>query len=157
MYKGWVFVDVDGTLIDKDDNPRPFIRELFEGLKKLNLILVIWSGGGEKYARHQVAKISVANPHPVSKGYDIFKLVDEFRWKGTPVTWTHIRPVFFIDDSKFIEQEHAEDGSEVFRVPFYEASIMENDPWLLRALHAAEKFYNQYGSGGHKKTLSSSG
>lgn len=147
MYKGWVFVDVDGTLIDKDDNPRPFIRELFEGLKKLNLILVVWSGGGKEYAEEQVNKLDTK----------IYNLVDEFRWKGTPVIWTHIRPVFFIDDSEFIEKEHTGDGSAVIRVPFYEPNIVPVDPWLLRALHAAEKFYSQYGVGGHKKTLSSSG
>lgn len=147
MYKGWAFVDVDGTLIDKDDNPRPYIKELFEGLKKLNLILVVWSGGGREYAERQIVKL----------GQDYWDLVDEFKWKGTPVSWTHIRPVAFIDDSDFIEKEHTEDGSWVVKVPFYEASTMLNDSWLLRAFFQVEKFYSHYNNGGHKKTLSSSG
>lgn len=145
MYSGWAFVDVDGTLIDKDDNPRPHIRELFLGLKKLNLIVVVWSGGGKEYAANVIEDIS-------SKiGWNLNPWIDEYRWKGTPIIWSHIRPVFFIDDSDFIKTEHTEDGSDVMKVPFYESTTMHNDSWLQRALHEAEKFYNQYGCGGHKK------
>lgn len=141
MYKGWVFVDVDGTLIDKDDNPRPYIKELFASLKRLNLILVVWSGGGRVYAENQVRKL----------GKEVYDYVDEFRWKGTPVSWNHIRPVFFIDDSDYIEKEHAIEGSGVFKVPFYEATTMKDDAWLLSSYYEVEKFYYEYGSGGHKK------
>lgn len=43
--------DVDGTLVDKDDQPRPEIIVLLKALagNKRNQI-VIWSGGGEGYA-----------------------------------------------------------------------------------------------------------
>ena len=135
MYAGWAFVDVDGTLIDANDNPRPFIRELFYGLKHENLILVVWSGGGRVYAENQVRKL----------GEEIYNLVDEFRWKGTPVAWNHIRPVFFIDDSEFIEEEHNVAKEAVFRVPFYNKDTAVNDEWLLRALHSAQTFYEYQG------------
>ena len=147
MYNGWAFVDVDGTLIDCNDNPRPFIKELFMVIKELNLILVVWSGGGREYAEQQTIKL----------GQSYWNLVDEFRWKDTPVSWNHIRPVWFVDDSLFIKQEHSTDGEKVFLVPFYNSITASHDVWLVRAIEDLKKFYNLYQKGGHKKTLSSSG
>lgn len=151
MYSGWAWVDVDGTLVDSNDNPRPYIKELFETIKELNLILVVWSGGGREYAEQQILKL----------GKTIYNLVDEFKWKGTPVSWSHIKPAYFIDDSAYIKKEHTTDGERVFLVPFYHSTTMLNDAWLVHAANDVTFFMKQYNLGGERKielkTLSSSG
>jgi phosphoserine phosphatase len=42
--------DVDGTLIDFDDNPRWRVIELAQHLAYLPHRVIIWSGGGKDYA-----------------------------------------------------------------------------------------------------------
>lgn len=138
MYKGWTFVDVDGTLIDIDDNPRPEIRELFITIKNLDLILVVWSGGGKEYAEKVIKDISFR------LGWDLRNFVDNFMWKGTPIQWSHIKPVWFVDDSKHIKQEHSTDGERVFLVPFYNSITAANDTWLIKAREDVQQFMEKY-------------
>lgn len=52
-----LFCDVDGTLIDKDFNIRPFVKELFETAYAKGFSIFIWSLGGVDYARFQIERI----------------------------------------------------------------------------------------------------
>lgn len=146
MYSGWAFIDVDGTLIDANDNPRPYIKELFQGLKDLNLIVVVWSGGGKEYADLKVQ--SICNK---TINWDLYNnIVNDFMWKGTQIAWDHINPVFFIDDAEGLLDYHSKLGAGGFKVPFYDSTIMENDNYLLLALEACKKYMSKYGKGGQR-------
>src|SRR5687767_9449754 len=105
MYSGWAFIDVDGTLIDQNDNPRPYVSDLVSRLYDLNLIVVIWSGGGSKYAESKFNMICrrISN-------FEMLKKIREYRWKGDPIQWDHIRPVFFVDDSESLLDYHIARG-----------------------------------------------
>lgn len=139
MYSGWAFVDCDGTLIDADDNPRPHIKTLLETIKELNLISVVWSGGGKEYAKRVVRSL----------GYDHY--IDHFMWKGTPIQFNHIKPVWFVDDSLHIRVEHTTEGEQVYLVPFYYASIMQDDKHLLSASASLRVFMQRYNKGGARR------
>lgn len=54
-----VCFDVDGTLIDYDDNPRDDIINLLKTLSNGGFNIVVWSGGGKMYAEHWVRKLSL--------------------------------------------------------------------------------------------------
>jgi predicted HAD superfamily phosphohydrolase YqeG len=51
--------DVDGTLIDSNDQPRPEIIALLNALSKPGNTIVVWSGGGEAYARLWVERLKL--------------------------------------------------------------------------------------------------
>jgi hydroxymethylpyrimidine pyrophosphatase-like HAD family hydrolase len=46
----FIAFDVDGTLIDKDDEPRHKVIDLYRAFQALGHDMVIWSGGGIGYA-----------------------------------------------------------------------------------------------------------
>ena len=144
MYRDvWVFIDVDGTLIDKDDCPRPYVAEFFRRIRQLKHVrIVVWSAGqagnrgaalGE-YARRKIESIDR------KLETDIRSMVDEYLWKGTPFIVTGRQ--FYVDDMPDLLFAKAKDGHGTFRVPFYEASLdhRQNDPWLLQASRAIEDF-----------------
>ena len=51
--------DVDGTLIDIFDNERTDITSLLKTLKELGAYIVVWSGGGQSYARLWVSRLGL--------------------------------------------------------------------------------------------------
>ena len=57
-----IYVDVDGTLIDYDDNPRKPIIQLVKSLaKNSHVTLYCWSGGGHDYARMWAERLKIAH------------------------------------------------------------------------------------------------
>lgn len=147
MYKGWAFIDVDGTLIDEYDQPRPYIKELIDFLTINKVRVIIWSGGGKQYAEDKFHRACIKIGHP-----ELFTLADGFLWKADKIEWNHIRPVWFVDDSEYIQKERSkEPGFRVFKVPFYHTHTMKNDGWLLAARTDADVFFQKYGLGGEKK------
>jgi len=54
-----LFCDVDGTLIDQHDNPRPNLPNIFERLSKHFDKIYIWSGGGQDYAQMQMRRLGI--------------------------------------------------------------------------------------------------
>ena len=46
--------DVDGTLIDYEDNPREDVLSLLRALQGLGCNIIVWSGGGQHYAENWV-------------------------------------------------------------------------------------------------------
>lgn len=51
--------DVDGTLLDYEDKPRKEIIELLKALDQPENTVVVWSGGGEEYARMVVERLGL--------------------------------------------------------------------------------------------------
>ncbi len=51
--------DVDGTLITFEDRPRWDIIEMLKTLNKLGCYIIVWSGGGDDYARHWCEKLFI--------------------------------------------------------------------------------------------------
>ncbi len=98
MKKVLISFDVDGTLIDLDGNPREEIRSLLVSLSKFkNVEIMVWSGGGELYARQ------------VSQAIGIWKYVDKYSSKNVTQNdpngiMSHvIKPDIAIDDIKECE------------------------------------------------------
>lgn len=53
-----IFIDVDGTLIDDNDRPRPFVMAAAWLLLARNIHgIVVWSGGGSKYAEQWARRL----------------------------------------------------------------------------------------------------
>lgn len=88
----YVFIDVDGTLIDQNDNCRPKVRELFEKLASLNVKIIVWSAGGEEYAEQKLNRVS----HEIN--YDLDSHVKTYWRKAWYSKIILNEPKFFIDD-----------------------------------------------------------
>lgn len=139
----WVFFDVDGTLVDKDDVPRPYVEECFRRIRQLkNVKIIVWSAGlagsrgaslGE-YARNKISSIDAR------LGTSIREMVDDYLWKGTQFILT--APQFYVDDMKELLEAKNRPGNGTFQVPFYESVLdpYQNDMWLLLASRAIEDF-----------------
>ena len=54
-----VAFDVDGTLIDDQDNPRWEVIDLLRALHACGATIGIWSGGGADYARHWKERLNL--------------------------------------------------------------------------------------------------
>ena len=53
--------DCDGTLLDHRDNPRFEVIEMVHGYFKQGWRIIIWSGGGELYARRIAEKLGLTD------------------------------------------------------------------------------------------------
>ena len=145
----WVFVDVDGTLIDQNDNPRPYIIEFFTRIKDLGCTIVVWSAGGADYAERKLNmienKLNWYSPSQ-SCNVDIRSLVTVYLWKmGWKDDTKNIQEKqFYVDDEECLLEIADRRGYNTFKVPFYQnpadVDIAEKDDrWLLRAVNAIEK------------------
>ena len=84
MKKITIAFDVDGTLIDENDNVNERIRSILVGLASFkNVKIVVWSGGGELWARQVGNRIGIDN------------YVDRYASK---MEWQEIQPDIAIDD-----------------------------------------------------------
>lgn len=64
----WIYVDVDGTLIDYEDKPRYDVINFLRLLKKVGHVkMVCWSGGGYDYAERWVERLGLQ---------DLFEKID---------------------------------------------------------------------------------
>ena len=134
----WVFVDVDGTLIDANDEPRPYVSELLYCLKKqLDCYVIVWSAGGDDYARRKLGMISR------KIDVDLIPFVDAYLWKADMDKIVIDNPRFYIDDAVGLLESMERSGYGTFRVPFYNNTTMENDRWLLQAADAVKQFINK--------------
>jgi len=129
----WVFVDVDGTLVDQKDNVRPWIRGLFSDLKNSDCFVVVWSAGGAGYAERKMEMISR------KLEFDFTPLVDAYMWKADGKS-VHAESRFYIDDAEGLIDAMKLSGYGTFLVPFYCSSAEAVDNWLLDAAVAVEHF-----------------
>lgn len=59
--------DVDGTLIDFEDNPRSEIVALAASLLETEHVVIVWSGGGQAYAETVASRLGLENAVCMSK------------------------------------------------------------------------------------------
>lgn len=107
----WAF-DVDGTLIGsiRSDRTRPGARELLEELDRRGVVVVVWSAGGEDYARRMASRhgfddVVAAFYGKDGRGTDGRYLTDHFADEH--------RPLVFVDDVP----DDLPHGARVVRVP----------------------------------------
>lgn len=134
----WVWIDVDGTLVDQNDNARPNVFELIRRLRKLDCKIVVWSAGGHDYAAQKIGMISRRI------NFDLNGYIHAYWWKTWYSQIVIPHPRFFIDDEPSLLEAKKKDGHEVFKVPFYDASLdpKAEDDWLLKAADAVESWVN---------------
>lgn len=63
-----VAFDVDGTLIDDEDQPRRHVIALLEAFVDVGADVLVWSGGGFDYARHWVRRLWLEGVTVAEKG-----------------------------------------------------------------------------------------
>ena len=135
----FAFLDVDGTLIDKDDNVRPHLSELIDGLLELGATLIIWSAGGNKYAESKWNMICNKIYRETGKVYH-YKVTD-FMWKKDWQETALIGDRLYIDDQAELVLEASDKKYAGFLVSFYESATMDTDVELLEALEFAENCF----------------
>ena len=146
----WVFVDVDGTLIDIEDNPRPYIPEFILKLKELGCTIVIWSAGGEKYAESKFNMICNKLYWGKNPNWDLYPHIRTYLGKRNheDAAFDLKDFQFYVDDVQELLDYMVKKGHGTFKVPFYLdptcASIADKDDrWLLKAAEAIEKDLNE--------------
>lgn len=88
MKKVIIAFDVDGTLIDSDDNPNWRITELLRIFSTFkNVHIVVWSGGGREYAKMWVRRLEL----------------EQYVWKCISKTFPGFSPDIVIDDQAACE------------------------------------------------------
>ena len=133
-------MDVDGTLISKDDEVRPYISELMRGLNERGCSITVWSAGGENYAESKWNMI--CNKIFYSTGEQLHDMVSHFSWKLNWESRALIGKHFYIDDEPAILSVAQRSGYGTHQVSFYEPILMKDDHELLDALEAARRFFN---------------
>lgn len=68
MKQKTIAFDCDGTLQDSNDQPRQEVIDMLEGYRKMGYSIVVWSGGGEGYARSVARRLKIENVDCHSKG-----------------------------------------------------------------------------------------
>jgi hypothetical protein len=136
-------MDVDGTLVDKDDEPRPFVAEFFRRVRQLkNVKIVVWSAGlagsrGAEFGQYAKDKIAMIDRKLRS---NIQNMVNAYLWKGTKFILA--APQFYVDDDPTLLEAKKKMGHGTFQVPSYDSSVDVDgdDHWLLNASRAIEDF-----------------
>ncbi|KKM19587.1 hypothetical protein LCGC14_1654190 [marine sediment metagenome] len=137
----WVFVDVDGTLIDIEDNPRPYIPEFILKLKELGCTIVIWSAGGALYAESKINAICNRLYYSENPNWDLRPHIRTYLGKRNHKDAALILKdyQFYVDDVQELLDAMDREGHGTFKVPFYTEALAEDDRWLLKAAEAIEK------------------
>lgn len=140
--KKLVYIDVDGTLVDHNDNVRPHIPELIDGLTELGCTIIIWSAGGEEYAESKWNMICNQIFKETDETYH--KKVDTFMWKHKAYNWKDallIGERCYIDDHQELIHSMAEKGHGGFLLTFYNKDTSTDDTELLEALGFCKTFF----------------
>jgi hypothetical protein len=120
----WVFIDIDGTLLDCDDNVRPHTTELFERIAGLKGTIILWSGAGENYAKSKVRVL------PYNTQQYVWLVME----KGDKREEALLGPRFIIDDDfDSLQREvnrRADHTYRGFKVPFYYNELGKDDTFL---------------------------
>ena len=99
-----VCVDVDGTLISKDKNPRPYFHLVLDFCVTYGAELVVWSLNGEAYVEKIVGELF---PQIIGKA--------KFHGKEDHVLFT---PTYVIDDDESMVRKYGG-----FCVPYYQPNL----------------------------------
>lgn len=121
-----IYLDVDGTLIDKDDNLRPHVVELITSLHDRGFGIYIWSGGGLHYAADHARRIFKLCDNPDIHINVIEKDLSKVRSKS--------KYNFVIDDMQDIVDNFRDMfDANGYRVAVYDAALSMNDNYLRYA------------------------
>ncbi len=119
--QGWVILDVDGTIIDQNDNLRPYVIQFILALKRDNIHVGLWSGGGAGYAEG------------IARKWFIDDLFEGFYRKSNAVLEVLKDGVVVIDDEAVVTT------GKLIRVPSYDRELHPDDEvfkeLLLHHLH----------------------
>ena len=127
-----VFVDLDLTLIDHNDEVRPHILEFFQELRRLDCIVVVWSAGGIPYVEQKIRMIEERLNIPLRLLID--RAVDKHAEESVSM------PAFFVDDEEPLLRRRMREGHGIHRVPPYDSTLMHEDTALLGAAEAVKQF-----------------
>ena len=113
-----LFLDCDGTLIDKDENIRPFVKELFEIAHAKGFSIFIWSAGGVTYAEQIISrvykKLGITTPAQIVQ-------------KDSKLIRNRTEDIVCIDDQLEVVENFIRQGWRGFKVPYYESTIHKED------------------------------
>lgn len=125
-----IFIDVDGTLIDIDGNPRPFVGWFFEQLHTVHpeWSVYVWSAGGVPYAQSRVNQLERRLRGPLH--------VCKVLAKGLGFPRSVL--AFFIDDHEGLITEAEYHGWGTYLLPFYDGET--GDDHLVKAYHHLEDY-----------------
>jgi FMN phosphatase YigB (HAD superfamily) len=109
-----ILIDIDGTLVDKDDNPRPFIDKLLDTINANDYVALLWSGGGIYYARDKARRLGIEK-----------KIIGIVPKTTETMSKMLIDPkeYYVIDDSQDLIDAMETAGCRGFKVPFYESAM----------------------------------
>jgi len=113
-----IFIDVDGTLIDKDDMPRPNLYQFFHELSEY-FYIIVWSAGGADYATMKARRL------------DITKFCMKFDCKyDFKKRYSIGKGDICIDDEEMMIISFLRAGADGFQVPYYESNINDRNSQL---------------------------
>jgi long-chain acyl-CoA synthetase len=94
--KAWVF-DVDGCLVDSTTGTslRPLTAELLVAVRERGISVVLWSAGGDEYARRRATQFGLEDQVAGCYGKD--QRGRDGRWLVDHIRADH-QPVLFVDD-----------------------------------------------------------
>jgi hypothetical protein len=118
-----VCVDVDGTLISKDKNPRPYFHLVLDFCVMYNIELVIWSANGQSYVEKIVKELF---PHIIGNA--------EFYGKDDNMPFT---PSYVIDDDPVIVRKYGG-----FCVPYFNPQLHNNFQCVMLTGRVLESILN---------------
>jgi FMN phosphatase YigB (HAD superfamily) len=119
----WVFIDIDGTILDIEDNVRLHTCDLFQRIVDLKGTIIVWSEGGENYAKYAVRQLP----------YDAQQYIWLTTGKNSGKDQALLGPKVFIDDSKaFIDKqiEKNPESNKGFKVPFLSILGAQDEEFL---------------------------
>jgi hypothetical protein len=106
-----LFIDVDGTLIDKDDHPRPFLDHFFRKVSK-DYDVIVWSAGGSWYAEGKIKRLGLED------------FVSRFDCKFDMIKKYGIGPGdTCIDDEQNVVDTFLKRGARGYKVPYFESNL----------------------------------
>jgi hypothetical protein len=111
--RGRLFIDVDGTLVSKDDEPRPFLDQFFKEMDGI-FDVIVWSAGGKDYAKMKTRNTRLDIQRYVSRYDSKYNFVVKYRPRPGDVC---------IDDDPNVVEVFDSHGAKGYKVPFYEPHL----------------------------------
>jgi hypothetical protein len=124
MNRFTAFVDVDGTMIDREGRARPYLCDFLDGLDAFGGAIVVWSAGGVDYAQHRLTQIE----RQVGRRYNDVAVIP----KGMRKDASYGGPKVFVDDHEGLIVAKEQDGHFGVLVPYYDGGA--EDTALVLAL-----------------------
>ena len=116
-----VYFDLDGALIDHNDVPRPYVKEVFELLHANECAVAIWSASEPSYIQRQAVRLL----EKLEINFPVIMLVKE------PKSLIGHDDSIVVDNSKSELEDFERHGMKGYKVAEYDSNLMPNDRQLL--------------------------